>query len=187
MAADSSWGEVRWHEPQSNPPSHDSIMATRTLLAGTRTVTAEAREERHTRLMEPYLRIDHSVHAPQPNTYIRGPVNRLDDTRSFPESRYPSDHTQKALYGQQNALLTSHIGGVDGARTGSMSGQIDQSRRTSELQPISDARISSGELLELLFSDSRKFPLVASELPICGLAKQSLPIQTFQALVHPID
>jgi len=123
-------------------------MATRTLLAGNRTLTTEGREEQHARLMEPYRRIDHSVHPPQPNMYTRGPVNRLDDARLLPESRYPPDYTQKTLYGQQNAVLPSHLGGFDGARTGSVSGQIDQSRRTSELQSISDARMSSGELFK---------------------------------------
>lgn len=132
-------------------------MATRTLLAGNRTLTTDGREEQHARLMEPYRRIDDSVHASQSNIYTGGPANRLDDTRLRAESRYPSDHTQKTLYAHQNAVLPAHLGGVDYARTGSISGQIDQSRRTSELQSISDARMSSGELFfNLLFFGGRK-------------------------------
>ena len=145
MAADSSWGEVRWREPQEIPSSNDSIMATRTLLAGNRTSTTDGREEHHARLMEPYRRIEHGVHVPQPNLYTRVPVNRLDDTRLLPESRYPLDYTQNTSYGQQKVAMTSRLGGVDETRTGSTSGQIDQSRRTSELQPILDARASGGE------------------------------------------
>lgn len=145
MAADSPWGEVRWREPQENPSSNDSIMATRTLLAGNRTFTTEGRAEQPARLKEPYRQTEHGVHAPQANIYTRGPVNRLDETRLLPESRYPLDYTQNTAYGQQKTAMTSRLGGVDETRTGSVSGQVDQSRRTSELLPITDARISGGE------------------------------------------
>ena len=145
MAADSPWGEVRWREPQENPSSNDSIMATRTLLAGNRTFTTEGRGEQHARLMEPSRRKEHGVHAPQANLYTRGPVNRLDETTLLPESRYPLDYTQNTSYGQQRTAMASRLGGVDETRTGSASGQLDQSRRTSELQPVTDARISGGE------------------------------------------
>jgi hypothetical protein len=127
-------------------------MATRTLLAGNRTLTTEAceeqrtGEEQHARLMEPYLRIDHAVRAPQSSLYTRGPVNKLDDARLLPESRYPLGYTQNTVYGEQKRATTTPLGNVDAARTGPTSGQIDQSRRTSELQPISDARVSSGKL-----------------------------------------
>jgi len=158
MAADSSWGEVRWREPQDIPSSNDSTMATRTLLAGNRTFTAaEGREEQHARLMEPYRRIEQGVHAPQTDLYTRAPVNRLDDTRLHPESRYPLDYTQNTSYGQQKTVMTSRLGGVDEIRTGPMSGQIDQSRRTSELQPNSDARIPGGELFCFPLFDDKHF------------------------------
>ena len=145
MAADSPWGEVRWREPQENPSSNDSIMATRTLLAGNRTFTTEGRGEQHVRLMEPSRRTEHGVHAPQANLYTRDPVNRPDETILLPESRYPLDYTQNSSYGQQRTAMASRLGGVDETRTGSASGQLDQSRRTSELQPVTDARISGGE------------------------------------------
>lgn len=160
MAADSSWGEVRWREPQEIPSSNDSIMATRTLLAGNKTFTTEGREEQHARLMEPHLRIEHGVHAPQSNLYTRAPVNRLDDTRLHSESRYPLNYTQDTSYGQQKTAMTSRPGGVDEIRTGPIFGQIDQSRRTSELQPISDAPISGSDLfLCPLFDDKHVHPL----------------------------
>jgi hypothetical protein len=149
MAADSSWGEVRWHEPQSNQPPHDSTMATRTLLAENRTLATDGREEQHARVMEPYHRIDHGLHMPQANTYNRGPANRLDDTRSFSESNYISGYSQKQLHGQPNTTITYPLGSVDGARTLSISDQIDRSRRTSELQSNSNARASNGRLFIL--------------------------------------
>ena len=157
MAADSSWGEVRWREPQEIPSSNDSIMATRTLLAGNRTFTTEGGEEQHARLMEPYRRIEHGVHAPQSNLYTRAPVDRLDDTRLLPESRYPLDYTQNTSYGQQKTAMISCLGGVNENRTGPITGQIDQSRRTSELQPTSDARPSAGELFCSSLFDDRHF------------------------------
>lgn len=160
-------------------------MATRTLLAGNRTLATDDHEEQHARLMEPYRRIDHSVHAPQPNIYTGGPANRLDDTTLRAESRYPSDHTQKTLYAHQNAVLPAHFGGVDYSRTGSISGQIDQSRRTSELQSISDARMSSGEsfnIFQLKAETSLRYLRVTSRI-----ANRLLPTQIFQALVHLID
>ena len=143
MAAEPSWGEVRWREPQENPSSNDSTMATRTLLAGNRSPTTEGRREQHSRGMEPYRQIEHGVYAQQANPYTRGPVNRLDDASLLPESRYPLDYTQNTSYGPQKMAMTSCL---DETRTGSVSSQIHQSRRTSELQPISDARIPSGEL-----------------------------------------
>lgn len=149
MAADSSWGEVRWHEPRSNPPSHDPVMATRTLLAGDRTLTPESREEQHARLMEPYRRIDHGLHMTQANTYNRGPANRMDDTRLLPESRYSSNYSQKPFYGQLNTTITYPLGSVDEARTGSISDQINRTRRTSELQSNSNARAANGKLFNL--------------------------------------
>ena len=160
MAADSSWGEVRWREPQEISSSNDSIMATRTLLAGNKTFTTEGREEQLARLMEPHLRIEHGVHAPQSNLYTRAPVNRLDDTRSHQESRYPLDYTQNTSYGQQKTAMTSRPGGVDEIRTGPIFGHIDQSRRTSELQQMSDAPVSGSELFYCpLFDDKHVPPL----------------------------
>lgn len=144
MNADSSWGEVRWREPQSGPPAHDPIMATRTLLAGNRPFTMDGHEERRARLMEPYRRIDHGFHVPQANLHIRDPTNNSGNTRLLSEPRYLSDYTPNTLYGQQTSAITSPLGSVDEARTGSISDHIDQSRRTSELQPTSDARTSNG-------------------------------------------
>lgn len=150
MNTDSTWGEVRWREPQSSRSPIDPAMATRTLLAGNRTLTMEGREEQHARLTEPYRRIDHGYHAPQANLHFKGPANKLENIRSLPDSRYLPDYMHNSLYGQQSSAITSPLGSVDDARTGSISSQVDQSRRTSELQPTSDARISSGECVKLL-------------------------------------
>jgi hypothetical protein len=158
MAADSSWGEVRWHEPQSNPPPHDYIMTTRTMLAGNRSLTTEAREEQHARLTEPYVRIDHAVRTPQADSYTRGPVDKLNDDRLLLESRYLPGHTQDTLYGEQKRANTIPLGDVDGVRAGLISGQIDQSRRTSELRPFSDARVSSGKLFGPLSLKTERYP-----------------------------
>jgi hypothetical protein len=124
-------------------------MATRTLLAENRTLATDGREEQHARVMEPYRRIDHGLHMPQANTHNRGPANRLDDTISFPESRYSFDYSQKPFHGQPNTTITYPLGSVDGARTLSISDQIDRSRRTSELQSNSNARASNGKLFIL--------------------------------------
>jgi hypothetical protein len=71
------------------------------------------------------------------------------------------DYTQNTFYGQQKTAMTSRLGGVDEIRTGPVSGQIDQSRRTSELQPIFDARPSGGELNRFPLFDDKHFP------PLC--------------------
>jgi len=129
-------------------------MATRTLLAGSRPLTTEGRNEHHARLVEPYRRIDAGFYVPQANLLIKGPANKQENIKLLPESRYLPDYMQNTLHGRQNSETTSPLGSVDGARTGSMSSQIDQSRRTSELQPTSDARIFNGEWFELpVFND----------------------------------
>lgn len=139
-------------------------MATRTMLAGNRTLTTEApgeqrtRDEQHARLMEPYPRIDHAVRVPQSNLYNRGPINKLDNARSLPESRYLPGYTQDTFYGEQKRANTPPLGNVDAARTGLTSGQIDRSRRTSELQPVSDARVSSGKLFSSLLLKTERSP-----------------------------
>lgn len=129
-------------------------MATRTLLAGNRTLTTESREEHHARLMEPHRRIDQGVQMPQANLYIGGPADKLDDAGLRPELRHLPDHAQNTLYGKQNTNLAYPLGNVNGARTGSIPDQMDQSRRTSELQPISGTRIIGGESPKLPFSDT---------------------------------
>ncbi|GAB7326316.1 hypothetical protein MBLNU13_g10288t2 [Cladosporium sp. NU13] len=147
-------------------------MATRTLLAGDRSLTTEGRGEQHARLIEPYRRIEHGVYAQQANPYTRGPVNRLDDTRLLPESRYPLDYAQNTPYGQQKTAMTSGFGSTDDTRAGPMSGQIDQSRRTSELQPISDARIS-GDFPSIGASNRLTPPAYATLLPSFASIKES--------------
>jgi len=73
----------------------------------------------------------------------------MDDARLLPESRYYSDYSQKPFHGQPNTTITYPLGSVDGDRTGSISDQIDRSRRTSELQSNSNARASNGKLSNL--------------------------------------
>jgi hypothetical protein len=161
MNADSTWGEVRWREPQSDPSANDPTMATRTLLAGTRPLTTEGYNEQRARFMESHRRIDHGFHVPQANLHIKGPANKPENIKLLPESRYLPDYMQNTLHGRQNSATTSPLGSVDGARTGSMSSQIDQSRRTSEIQPTSDARIFNGEWFELPVSnDHQSLPIV---------------------------
>jgi hypothetical protein len=168
MNADSSWGEVRWREPQSDPSANDPTVATRTLLAGTRTLNTEGHDEHHTRLVEPHRRIDHGIYAPQANLYMKSTANKPENIRLLPESRYLPDYLQNTPYGQQNSAITSPLGSVDGARTGSMSSQMDQSRRTSELQPTSDARISSGECFEPSFPNHQHSVSILSGSPVHG-------------------
>jgi hypothetical protein len=156
MNADSSWGEVRWREPQSSPSTHDPTMATRTLLTGNHMPTTERREDQRVRLTGPYRRIDHEFHMPYANLHIPGPTDRLDKIRPLADSRHFQDLTSNPPYGQQNTSITSPLSNVDEPRTGSISDQADQSRRVSELQPLFDARNPNGACRTTLVQEQKR-------------------------------
>jgi hypothetical protein len=139
MSANSSWAEVRWREPHPTPSAHDPTMATRTLLAESRTSVSDDHEGQRARVLEPYRRIDHEIHSSIPSLHLRGPTAQSHDKRLLSESRYFPEH-MASPYGPQHASIST-LGNFDGVRTGSMS---VYSRRTSELQPTSDARVSNG-------------------------------------------
>jgi hypothetical protein len=154
MNADSSWGEVRWREPQSSPSTNDPTMATRTLLTANHLPTTDRREDQRVRLTGPYRRIDHVFRA---NLHIPPPEKRSDKIPPLADLRHFPDHTSNPLYGQQNTSIASPPGNVDETRTGSISDQADQSRRVSELQPTFDARNPNGACLNLYCPGAEEF------------------------------
>jgi hypothetical protein len=156
MNADSSWGEVRWREPQSSPSTHDPTMATQTLLTGNHLSTTARREDQRVRLTGPYRRIDHEFHMPHANLHIPGPTDTSNKIRPLADSRHFRDLTSNPPYGQQNTSITSPLGNVDETRTGSISDQADQSRRASELQPTFDARNPNGACWTILSQEQKR-------------------------------
>lgn len=190
MNANSSWGEVRWREPQSNPSSHDPTMATQTLLSRNRIPSTDGHEDQHARLLEPHRRIDQGIHMPHANLHIRGPTNIPDNNRLLSESRLFPDHMTNALYRPQNTSITSPPSHFDETRTGSMSDHVDHSRRTSELQPTSDARTSNGACWILSFSADfcgEKYILCLYLRDVRRLSNQRFNLQIYPAFALPTE
>jgi len=145
MNADLSWGEVRWREHHSSPPSNGSIMATSTLPHAARPLTTDDRQDNMALASQHNFQIDRRIEA-APQSQLHYPAaHRMSNTsRSHSDAHNTLDSTSNLSRGTHVSGTASPQSKLETLRPASISEgtdwQINSSRRPSKhphgLEPL---------------------------------------------------
>lgn len=137
MNADSPWGEVRWQERHSSPPSNGSTMATSTLLPSIRPLPTDDRDDNRTLGTRHNFQIDQRIHAPQAQLQYPAPQRMLNRFRTHSDAHNSLDSVLEVSRRPHASGIASPQPKLEISRHGSISERIDwqnsSSRRASEL------------------------------------------------------
>jgi hypothetical protein len=137
MNADSPWGEVRWQERHSSPPSAGSTMATSTLLPTARALATDNREDNRTLGSQHNLQIDRQIHAPQAQIQYPTPQRMMNRFRAHSDAHNSLDSVSNMSRRPYASGTASPQPKLEISRPGSISERLDwqfnSSRRASEL------------------------------------------------------
>jgi hypothetical protein len=140
MNADSPWGEVRWQERHSSPPSNGSTMATSTLLPTIRPLPTDDRDDNRAFGTQHNFQIDQQFHAPQAQLQYPAPQRMLNRFRTHSDAHNSLDSVSNISRRPHASGTASPQPKLEISRHGPISERIDWqnngSRRASEL-PLS--------------------------------------------------